>query len=357
MGLYSTMSATTESCPQSMVIALFRALEDRALRYALMRNFEAFPAFGHDIDLLMHPADRARFADILIGLAPSLGWNALTYCDHWAHSPLGVHQIHIYRLFCYNPRAYLQIDLFQGIPVHGLPWLDVDFLLARRQRHATHGFSHLDPLSEHMVHLLQIHKIAGLPHTADKIERYRRKVLACHQADPAALEAHLATCLSARAIPALAALAAHDIPRACRAIAAAKQDYLIRYGLRHPMKSIQAVWHRGFDYARLFGTRPCGFVLPVDVTQSKNGIRCVRDALSQLKQANFIIAFDTEGWQQAGRSWPERRVLERGGIVIKQATTQPDRLIITATDTPETLVPKLMERLIDRHPQLPLGGS
>ena len=102
----------TLDLPEKTAIELFQRLEDQRIRYAVLRNHENFPQFGHDIDLVMHPDDFPRWQQLAVQLAQNQQWQALTYCSHWAQSATPHHCIQVYRFYNQNPLVYLQVDIY-----------------------------------------------------------------------------------------------------------------------------------------------------------------------------------------------------------------------------------------------------
>ena len=106
----NTTTLTTES-----VLAIFERLNAENIAYAVLRNAEQYPHFGHDVDLIVADSDRTRCREIFIDVAKMQGWQALTECQHWAKSKhCQWHNIEIFRFFHPQQLAYLQLDLFHG---------------------------------------------------------------------------------------------------------------------------------------------------------------------------------------------------------------------------------------------------
>ena len=86
-----------DSVESLMVYALFDALNRAELPYAVLRNFEAFPYFGHDVDLAVRDTDLPALRTIFESIAQEQGWDAVTECHHWAQSKRKAHQIQVFR--------------------------------------------------------------------------------------------------------------------------------------------------------------------------------------------------------------------------------------------------------------------
>ncbi|TLM65771.1 MAG: hypothetical protein FDZ70_10860, partial [Actinobacteria bacterium] len=79
-----------------LVELLFEALGRERLEYAVLRNHEDFPHFGHDIDLVMRERDLGAWVRVASEAAAAAGWAPMAACGHWATSPRPGHRIHIY---------------------------------------------------------------------------------------------------------------------------------------------------------------------------------------------------------------------------------------------------------------------
>jgi len=82
---------------ENTVATLFGALERREIRYAVLRNYEMFPALQSspgtphtDIDLVVDSRDLEQFRELLAEIAQDDGWDVLSECDHWTQSKFAI---------------------------------------------------------------------------------------------------------------------------------------------------------------------------------------------------------------------------------------------------------------------------
>jgi hypothetical protein len=69
------------------VVDFIALLEKNNLSYAIARNYENFPSFGHDLDIFVNYEDVDRIVEISVELACVQGWDYVTRCDWdiWFH--------------------------------------------------------------------------------------------------------------------------------------------------------------------------------------------------------------------------------------------------------------------------------
>ena len=110
---------------------MYKRQEER-IDYAVLRNYEQYPDFGHDIDLVVRWSDLPRWKQLAMACAVDHGWAVLAECGHWARSSSRIHNIQILRFYSQHPPQYLQVDAFHSFLVLGLPLFDEDTLLSER---------------------------------------------------------------------------------------------------------------------------------------------------------------------------------------------------------------------------------
>ena len=170
------MPPANSEMQDATVTDFFSRMNREQVEYAVMRNYEAYPMFGHDIDIVVRWSDLHRWKEIATACAADHGWSVLTECDHWARSSSPEHAIHVLRFYSVNPRQYLQIDAFHSFLSLGLALFDEDALLRDRIRDGR-GFYRINEAVENCIRLFQIAKLAGIKGTEEKLARYMDRAL------------------------------------------------------------------------------------------------------------------------------------------------------------------------------------
>lgn len=336
------------------VIRLFESLERMGLRYALLRNSENFPVFGHDIDLVMHHADLPAFERLLSDLAAEQGWSALVRCDHWNRSATPHHTIEIFRLFQLDSPAYLQIDVFHGYCLWGLPLCDEQALLETRERDPR-GFVRIDPSQENFFRLLQLHRLyRWQSHLSDKIQRYRQAVLEYIRSDHERFAA-FATAYIPQFETVITALQMEQSEEFCRLIHRFKRDYFLVQVCRRPARTFRLFYERLLDYVHNYWLNPCGCVIRAFSPEAELK-PLLPEVLDALRKKNLVTNWATitspwELWR-----WQPRKVLERGGIVIQWVKHQAQADVVISVDR-QTIQTRLIQCLIANHPGIAPGHT
>jgi len=338
-----------DSRVESTVVELFDGLKESGVRYALMRNHESFPRFDHDVDIVMETRALPDLRRLAASVAERRGWDALTECVHYSQSRYRHHNIETLLFYHLEDNACLQVDVFHGFLVWGLPFLDEDGLLARRERDAEHGIMRLDPALENLLRMLQIHRLATSGPDSPKVERYRNRALkffaeqGVPSNDPAAR----------RLAPFFVRLAASSLRRGRMRGYRVQMDlarlaFVARYSVGHPGVAIRLVIARAVDRVRLSYTHQCGFVLFARADDDRRRALLAR-ALDALVSSNTIRGWTASGSTARSVRWRERKVMEQGGIAVKWADAGDVAAIDLARcasdeDTRRTIVGLLLRR-------------
>jgi len=338
-------------CLNQIVSALVSAMETAGLNYAVLRNYDHYPHFSHDLDLVMAYVDVPRFRTLSGAIAEREGWDFVTECDHWARSPELVHNIHVFRFYKKNPQIMLQVDLFHGFLVWGVPLYDEGALLTGTVQDQKRCFTHIDPAKENLFRILQIHSLLERSDAADKVERYRSAVLAFMRKHGAALRAELRARFGVFGEKSLEALEAGLMSVFATCVTRAKMYYFIRFLGRHPLAGLSALLARAGDYVRLFYMCQCGFVLRV-ARGDDSAYRKFTDALDILVSSRILPQWSDAEADKRRITWRERKIMERGGIVVKWTRPEETDISISFDDTPTTLSTRLISLLVARHPAL-----
>jgi thymidylate kinase len=153
--------------------ALFRALDDADIRWVVLRKHEDLPdRVGHDVDIVVHPADHARIDDLVRAVVRKRGLFLLRvdnmvecYAFDVAASDLG-------------GRLFLHLDLHTAVRYRGRLLVDAEDLLTHR-RFLSEGLWALSPGME--AYALLLH--AAL-HKAALKQEYASRLVALEDAAP-----------------------------------------------------------------------------------------------------------------------------------------------------------------------------
>lgn len=328
------------------VSALFRQLEAERLNYAILRNSKDFPAFGHDIDLVLDSNDLPRWRQLITSFAKELNWDAVTECHHWANSASPHQNIEVFRLYRKNPVEYLQIDIFHGYLLWGLPLLTEQELLAFSIPDER-GFKKINPGVEQSFRMLQIDSLLRNNGAPDqKSLRYRNEVLNEAVQNPEQLLYAFNLMLKSDLTLLLNTLNAEDYTSFQREIGHLKKKFLIRSLLQAPLQTLTDIRNRFQALWTVYGASPCGLSLNVYL-QEITLQTTLYQALEILVSAKVFPA-----WRHTKdlTFLKRRKLLERGGILLnKLSTPQSAALVITKeTDVQH----KILEWLIHRHSTL-----
>jgi hypothetical protein len=323
-------------------------LNAQKIDYAILRNYELYPKFGHDIDLVVRWSDLPRWREIAKFCASAHGWGVLTECDHWAQSSSQEHTIQILRFYCESPLEYLQIDAFHALLLNALPLYDEDTLLSGRVWDER-GFYRIDARAENFFRLLQIAKLSGMTGTGEKLSRYRDRALAFWST------ADLHSFAADAGMPGIGVAMQHlksgDLRSFKREIDRQKRAWWMGRVTRRPLRTGRLVAARLADYLRLFWLRPCGFSVPVFAGNERQKARLEAIA-GRLAGANLIPAFTT-----SRHSAEIRRVKERGGVVVEWVSDSNADMVLDDSVEDESVMVELVKCTIGRHPRIDIGSS
>ena len=329
---------------EGTVTDFFARMNADRVDYALLRNYELYPHFGHDIDLIVHWSDLPRWRAIASLCAADHGWSALTECDHWAQSGSREHAIHILRFYLLSPLNYLQIDAFHSFPLLGLPLLDEDALL-RGRVWDTRGFYRVDERVENFFRLFQIARLAGYSGTEERLKKYGQQALRFWDESR-----NLSDFGAGMGLPDLASvlesLRKDDFRRFKRQVDRQKRRWWIRKMITRPWRGSKLLFDRLADYLRFFWLRPCGFTVSAFAPNREQRDR-LEEILKRLVHANLVPEFTAGGSRKK-----RRRVLERGGIVLEWRPAERAEVNLEAAVSDESVIAQLMTLTLERHPRI-----
>ena len=319
----------------------FSRLNGEGICYAVLRNYELYPDFGHDIDLIVRWKDLSRLKVAAESCAKDHGWSTLTECDHWARSFSREHTIQILRFFSLDPLLYLQIDAFHSLLVLGLPLFDEDALL-RDRFEDIRGFYRINEGVESFFRLMQIAKLSGQRSAAEKLKRYTERALLFWNRiqDPSLFAASVGF---PDISPALAYLRSGNLALFKREMDRQKRAWLVERTSTHPFQTGRKLVSRCLDYAHNLWLRPCGFVVRAfaeDETQ--------RDRFEQILRSfveNNIIATFT-----MSREFKQRqRVRARGGVIAEWTSLENADILVDRRTDGRDISSALLTLIIERH--------
>ena len=324
------------------VVDFFSRMNQECVEYALLRNYENYPRFGHDIDLVVRWRDLPKLAAIAKCCAIDHGWSALVACNHWARSSSPVHTIQIHRFFSIDPPQYLQIDAFHSFIVLGLPFFDEDNLLRGRIKDPR-GFYRINNHTENFYRLFQIASMATSKRAAEKTNRYRERAMSFWEnaGDPAPLEGAVVPDMST----------AVDLLRkgALRAfrneVRRRSVTWWIEQVSEHPFRSGKIILDRLLDLPMLW-LRPCGFILRVFADDNIQRKRLERIVQRLVAENVFITHTFSRNILE------RRRVRFVGGIVFVWTSAERADVIVEGQAGDQSVEHDLLIRIIKRHPIL-----
>lgn len=331
------------------VIALFRMLDEAGLRYAVLRNYEQYPDFGHDIDLVMHQDDVGRWRELAADLVKKESWDTVTECGHWATSPMPHHRIEIFRFYKLEPLEFLQVDLFHGFPLWGTVLMDESTLLQDVVRDER-GFMRINPDRENLFRMMQIYRLQfnKSPAAVDRIRRYRQRVLEETAGRKEQFVSFLGQYFPSEGPLLYEALESGNMERYAWVATRLKRNYCLHMLRRKPFHMLASWLHRTNDYWQTHSLNACGYSLSVHCDSSSRR-RELEAALDRLVQVYMLPGWIMES-PGLKRLWQICKVKERGGLAI-HLVDEPVKATLKQGERDDVLIP-LVQSLIQRHPRL-----
>jgi hypothetical protein len=326
------------------VIDFFSRMNGEGVDYAVLRNYETYPKFRHDIDLVVRWKDLPHLLEVAKSCAMDQGWSALTECDHWARTASHEHTIQIKRFYSVDPLDYLQIDAFHSHLVLGLPLFDEDALLRERIKDSR-GFFRIDGRVENFCRLLTIARLVGVEGTEEKVKRYSERALSFWEKVPAS-SAFAESIGFPNISTVLDLLRLGELRSFKKEIKKLKRSWLIKKVFSHPYGACKMILDRCGDYLRLFLLRPCGFDIRVFASDEGQRQR-LEQIMHKLTGANIITYFTvSSGFRK------KQKVRERGGIVVVWSPAKSADIIMDCHADEQSIMSMLLKLIIERHPRL-----
>jgi hypothetical protein len=337
------MTGTTSGIEEATAVEFFRRMNAQQVEYALLRNYEQYPSFGHDIDLVLRWNDLPKWKAVAKSCAEDFGWSALTECDHWAQSSCRDHTIQILRFYATSSLHYLQIDAFHAMLVNGLPLFDENTLLSGRTWD-DRGFFRIDERAENFFRLLQIARLAGVARAEEKLELYRERALSFWSA-AGDLDRYAASAGFSGMEAAVEHLRTGDFRSFRLKIIRQKRAWWRSRMFSHPWRGSTMNWNRFADYMRLFWLRPCGFTVRVSAPSGQRGMLDV--IMKRLVGANLIRGYTADGSMKK-----RQQVMERGGIAVEWTQKEHADVILDGDVDEESVMARLVTLILERHPRI-----
>ena len=317
------MNATIEAT----VMNLFRALEARAIRYAVLRNYECFPALRlpdrssphTDIDLVVDSRDLEAFRGLLTGIAEQDGWDSLIECDHWSQSKVRHHNIEVFRFSRSGPLEFLQVDVFHGVLVWGLPAADERRMLEGRIYDSGRRLTRIDPVTENIHRMLQIHGL--YPGSDRKRARYREKLIAFRADHRKAFDEGIRSTLTQFGVRAADALERGDTAGFLYNMRLARGLFVLRFSLRHAISALSFFSSRLRENIQRYFTRQCGVALRTAVRNERQR-QMVRGILDELVRSSYMDNW-SEHEEGERLSLSDHVAMEQGALIIRWVSSGP----------------------------------
>ena len=335
--------------------ALFRELNQRGVRYAVLRNYECFPALDRDgdptartdLDLVVDPGDVPVWREIATSVAKQEGWDILTECDHWMQSAARQHHSEAFRFYRLSPLEFVQVDLFHhGYVLWGLPVFELQELLTGTVVNKTGRFTHIDPMKENIIRLLKVEGLSRRGPASTKLARYRSKLTRFWTAEQRSFTTHLRAKFFTFGEQAMRALQQGDMTRFARKMRWARTCFLAKFALSHPLQTPRYFVARARDNRTRFFTRPCGCVVDV-YAPGEQERALLRSVMNDLVARNVF-----EGWKEktlgSDITGGQRAVMEQGGLVIQWSDRRSARIDLQQPFSAQTLTGELVRILVDR---------
>ena len=153
---------------------IIHKLEENGFSPVIARNYEEYPDFDHDIDLFID-GKLDKIIQVLRLIAKNNRWDRLTLCKHYANFKDDVLNIYVFRFHNFNPLETLQVDLFGGLILFGLPLLSNYEICSKRKLEKNGRFYTMEPELEQGYRIFQIQSL-NRKKDALKILKYSKRV-------------------------------------------------------------------------------------------------------------------------------------------------------------------------------------
>ena len=341
-------SSGLSSRAQDTVVSIIENFENNKIPYAIARNYENYPDFGHDLDLFFCESAKS-FEEIAISAARKHEWDRVAFCDHWSRSPVREHNIDIFRFYKFEPLEYLQVDLFRGFLAWGCSLASAYEITGSKELHESGCFYHPNLSTENIFRALQINQLLANPKERMKVERYRKRLLSYVSQNRTAYLNQAARMGLPITDEIIDALEAKNFQKFRKLMNKAKRHFVSSKIFRNPVNTVRKMLVRVGDYYRLYHSAPCGLwtLVYAHTDRQKN---CVRSALNRMSEAGFI-PFWAERTRRGMLNINERKTLERTGVVLEWVNNIGDGkvIVIGEHDEESKIFERLRNHIVFRH--------
>lgn len=332
---------------QETIKSIINSLHKKKIMYAIARNYENFPDFRHDIDLF-YDDNILKFIEILITTAIKFKWDIVTECQHWNTSKIKEHNITAFYFYKIKTNESLQIDLFSGFLILGIPIMNAGVILRERQLSLKNKFYSSNLELENIFRALQIHKLSSNSINESKIMRYKDCLISYENKYPKKISNRAKGLGLYFMQNAIDALIKNNTNKFCLFISLSKKIFLTHKLIVQPKKTFFTLLERIKEYYKLFISYPCGIVISISTHNTKQK-KFVENALRKLVVYKVISSWSVVN-KISRTSLTQKKILERGGVLIKfNNISEPADLVLTKNDDFYIIYNALFKIFIFRH--------
>lgn len=337
--------------PQDTVVSIIGELERQNVPYAIARNYENYPDFGHDLDLF-YSDTLEGFKKIAVTMGKQHDWDLVSYCDHWSRSPIHEHNIDVFHFYKFDPMETLQVDLFRGFLILGLPLINAKDIIRSRELHESGLFHHTGLALENILRLLQIHALLSAPNTEKKVKRYREKVLTFADSNRRRMLDEAEKMRLPLHTDIFDALSVEDYQQFKTLLDRVKRRFIMSAVQKFPIQTARQLLARISDNNTFLPMQLCGSRILVQANEEGQK-ELVRTALDRLAASDFITSW-RERRVHGFLTIPERKILERKGALLEWAKpgATETALLISRDDDSDRIFEMLRDHIVFRHPKI-----
>jgi len=235
---------------------LIKTLEGNNFKPVIARNYENYPNFGNDLDLFIS-GDYKNINLTFSKVAEDLNWDVLTICTHYSNFKNPIFNIITYRFHLLDPMQTLNVDLFGGFALWGMPLIDRHEICKNRILEPNNRFYIMDQNWENGYRIFQIASLNPIK-SRNKINRYTSRVLNFQLKHPKSLESWGRNCSLGDLSKAIKALKTSDTLKLKKTIMRAKLILVFNCLLKEPIQTITNLIDRAKGLDIQFNKNPCG---------------------------------------------------------------------------------------------------
>jgi len=339
-----------ESCRADKTVVDFVAqLDKKDIPYAIARNYENYPSFGHDLDLFVRCQDVEFFIDISVELASKHGWDYVTQCDWdiWWHKDHSVKQIRFYNDSDFN---YLQIDLIHFFPLYGLPLIAANELLLDREVDVQGRFYKISKSKENFIRVFQIYSLLGSKSNAAKIARYSKRLESYieNHGNSGLLNEGVKLGVGDGIWKAICLYNNSSIEEFKKGMLRLKLKLLVIKLFKNPFKSLYLMLKRISFYIRTIIIPIHGCYIRIFLGETDKNTALL--ILQTLKEKDYITSWKVRSNNNFYFNRKERKTMEKGGILVQWAEKPSAKCIDLSKSTENKDASEILKQhIIFRH--------